>query len=415
MANWLTRLWERKASQFGAMLVRMSLGQAQWPERSPALFARDGYARNIVAHACIKLVAQSAAAVPWCLYDGDKEIEGHELLNLLAKPNPMTDGTAHMEAWYSFLQIAGNSYMERVDGLGRRPQELYVLRPDRVKVVPGADGFPQGYEFAVDGATRRVAVDLSAGDIPILHVRTFNPLSDWYGLSPLEPAAWAIDTHSGAGAFNKALLDNSAVPSGAVVVQADKEGDASLSEDQRERLKQELEARFTGVRNAGRPLILEGGLDWKAFGFSPEALQLIEGKREAAREIALAFGVPPMMLGIPGDNTYSNYQEANKAFWKHTVIPLARRGARAFTGWLCPAYGANLRLEPNLDDLDALADERAQQWTRIEQSTLLTLNEKRHALGYQPVAGGDVILVSAAMIPLETATTDVTGGPAPAK
>ena len=72
-------------------------------------------------------------------------------------------------------------------------------------------------------------------------------------------------------------------------------------------------------------MVLEGGLDWKEMGFSPKDMDFINSKNNAAREIALAFGVPPMLLGIPGDNTFANYAEANRMFWRQTVIPILRR------------------------------------------------------------------------------------------
>ena len=74
-------------------------------------------------------------------------------------------------------------------------------------------------------------------------------------------------------------------------------------------------------------MVLEGGLDWKAMALSPKDMDFVELKNAAAREIALAFGVPPMLLGIPGDNTYANLAEANRALWRQTVIPLVRRVA----------------------------------------------------------------------------------------
>jgi HK97 family phage portal protein len=83
-----------------------------------------------------------------------------------------------------------------------------------------------------------------------------------------------------------------------------------------------LQEGFAGAKNAGRPLLLEGGLDWKPLSLTPAELDFINTKNAAARDIALALGVPPMLLAIPGDNTYSNYAEANRAFWRQTVIPL---------------------------------------------------------------------------------------------
>ena len=100
---------------------------------------------------------------------------------------------------------------------------------------------------------------------------------------------------------------------------------------------------------AGRPLLLEGGLDWKAMGLSPKDMDFVEARNGAARDIALAFGVPPMLLGIPGDNTFANYQEANRAFYRLTVLPMLTRTAASLSAWLGGAYSEGLRLEPDLD------------------------------------------------------------------
>jgi HK97 family phage portal protein len=214
---------------------------------------------------------------------------------------------------------------------------------------------------------------------PILQVKLFNPNDDHYGLSPLASAHRALDVHNAASAWNKALLDNAARPSGALVYSA---AAGNLSNDQFERLKSELELNFQGKANAGRPLLLEGGLDWKSLSLSPKDMDFIEAKHTAAREIALAFGVPPMLLGIPGDNTFSNYQEANRSFYRGTALPLANRLLAALTNWLSPAYGEGLRLEPDLDQVQALSAERDSLWKRVSEAGFLSDDEKRAAVGY---------------------------------
>jgi len=148
---------------------------------------------------------------------------------------------------------------------------------------------------------------------------------------------------------------------------------------------------YQGAANAGRPLLLEGGLKWQAMSFSPADMDFIESKHVSAREIALAFGVPPMLLGIPGDNTFANYQEANRALWRQTILPLLDKTADALNGWLTPKFGDGLRLAYDLDAIPALSAEREALWSRIEAASFLTLNEKRRTAGLGPVEGGDSV------------------------
>ncbi|TCK31285.1 HK97 family phage portal protein [Ancylobacter aquaticus] len=150
-----------------------------------------------------------------------------------------------------------------------------------------------------------------------------------------------------------------------------------------DRLKEELEANFSGSGNAGRPLLLEGGLDWRPLSLTPKDMDFLEAKNAAAREIALAFGVPPMLLGIPGDATYANYAEASRVLWRQTVLPLGRRLLHEMCLWLGPAYGSGrLQLEPDLDAIEALHGEREALWRRVSEASFLTEDEKRQAVGY---------------------------------
>ena len=385
----LLRAPERKSSRAARLIAIESGGRARWTPRDFAALAREGYTRNAIVHRAVRLIAESIGGLSFVLYEGATELTAHPLLDLLARPNPRQDGAAFLESVSSHLLLAGNAYVEAVGIVGESaPQvrELYALRPDRMKVVPGPDGWPQGFEYTVAGST--VRFEQNAAQPPILHLALFNPLDDYYGLSPLEAAAIAVDTHNAAASWNKALLDNAARPCGALVY-GGPEGSV-LSDAQFERLKKELADQYQGVANAGRPLVLEGGLDWKPMSLSPQDMDFMEAKHSAAREIALAFGVPPMLLAIPGDNTYSNYQEANRVFWRQTVLPLASRIGGALAQWLAPAFGAGLTLAVDTDRIEALSPDRAALWERVTRAPFLTVNEKRAATGYGQVAGGDV-------------------------
>ena len=354
-------------------------GEALWTRADYAALSREGYMRNPAAHRAVRMIAESAAAVPWLLYEGAAELTEHPLTALLARPNPQATGTSFMETLYGHLLMAGNAYVELVEAGEAR--ELHLLRPDRVAVVADAGGWPVALEHREGAAKRRIRLG-GEGEGGALHLRLFHPLDDHYGFPPLQAALMALDIHNAAGRWNKALLDNSARPSGALVY-APKDG-GNLTEEQYDRLKAELEDGYSGARGAGRPLLLEGGLDWKAMGLTPKDMDFIEAKNAACRDIALAFGVPPMILGIPGDNTYSNYQEANRAFYRMTVLPLAARTAGEMAAWLSPRFGAELRLEPDADRIEGLRTEREALWARINAADFLTDDEKREAVGYGP-------------------------------
>jgi HK97 family phage portal protein len=385
----LLRAPETKASRTARVIAIEGGGRARWTPRDYSALAREGYAKNAVVYRAVRLVAESIGALDFVLYEGRAERDAHPLIDLITRPNPRQDGASLMESVSAHLLLAGNAYVEAV-AIAGDPQapvrELYALRPDRMKLVPGPDGWPQAFEYTVAGHT--VRFDQSAPQPPILHLTLFNPLDDYYGFSPLEAAAVAVDTHNAAAQWNKALLDNAARPSGALVY-AGPDG-LMLSDQQFERLKYELERQYQGTANAGRPLLLEGGLDWKAMSLTPKDMDFMEAKHAAAREIALAFGVPPMLLAIPGDNTYSNYQEANRVFWRQTVLPLAGRIGAALTQWLAPSLGEGLRLAVDTDRIEALSPDRAALWERVTRAPFLTVNEKRAATGYGALAGGDV-------------------------
>lgn len=346
------------------------------PPRALGELVRHGYERNPIVFRSVRMVAETVASVPWVAYVRGQEEPDHPALALMRAPNAAQSGAALLETLAANLLLFGNAYLEAV-ALDGELREVHALRPDRISVAPGANGWPAAYDYSVGGQRIR----FMAADNALLHMKLYSPLDDHYGASPLAAAEIALDTHNAAAHWNRALLENAARPSGALVY-AGPDG-ASLSDEQFERLKAELDENFTGARNAGRPLLLEGGLDWKALSLSPKDMDFIEAKASAARDIALALGVPPLVLGLPGDNTYANYQEANRAFWRQTIIPFVLRLQASVQAWLRPAFG-EFDLRPDLDRIDALAEERSAEWARIGAATFLTESEKREAVGYGP-------------------------------
>lgn len=370
---------ERKSSVSKPLLAYHGSGRVAWSPRDPASLTRAGYAGNPVGFRAVKLISEAAAAVPLVLQDAERRYEEHPVWDLVRRPNTGQGRAEFLEALFAHLLLTGDAYVEAVGGEpGELPRELHALRPERMRLVPGADGWPLAYEYTV--GSRRHRFDAQGTPPAICHVRQFHPQDDHHGLSPMQPAASAVDVHNAASRWSKALLDNAARPSGALVFKGP-DGQGSLSTAQYDRLVAEMEGHHQGSRNAGRPMLLEGGLDWKPMGFSPSDMEFQKTKEAAAREIAVAFGVPPMILGIPGDATYANYQEANRAFYRLTVLPLASRVLAALSVWLSDHGAGRVSLLPDPDRVPALAAERDQLWARVSGADFLSDAEKRRLLG----------------------------------
>lgn len=353
---------------------------AHLPHRSaaPALnyaaLCREGFARNPIVHRCVRLIAESAASVPLRSSDA-------RAAKLLQRGLPGSSAAEGFEAFYGYLQLGGSAFFEAALS-GEEPIALIAHRPDHFEMARDAKGHAAGWTQTVEGRTRRFPRDAATGRCALFHMRLFNPMDGCHGMAPLSAAAQAVALHNRGAVWAKALLENSARPSGALV--HDPASGERLTDDQFERLKSELESNFTGPNAAGRPLVLEGGLDWKTISMSPTDMDFIQLRREAAREIALAFGVPPMLLGLPGDNTYANYREANQAFWRQTIIPLVTKTASGLQGWLAAFYGEGAILTPDLDAVPALAEERAILWKRLSEARFISDAEARILAGLPP-------------------------------
>lgn len=388
MKHWLAKAFSPASSALetkdghthGQPLIALQLGgRAAWSGRNYASLSRQGYHKNAIVFRCVRLIAEAAASVPICVRRGDICEAGDPAAALLSRGHNGASHSDIMERFYGYLQMGGNAYLEAalIDGV---PTALYALRPDKMRVLTDRKGWPSGWDYDVGGMKRQFHYDPATGRSAVYHLKLFDPLDTQYGYAPLAAAADAVDIHNAGGRWTKALLDNAARPSGALIYKG-ASGAERLSDDQFERLKTELEGAHSGVNNAGRPMVLEGGLDWKAMSFSPADMDFIQARREAAREIALAFGVPPMLLGIPGDNTYANYKEANLAFWRQTIIPLVSKTASGIEQWLQPFFGDDLRLVPELDKVSALSEERAALWARLGAAEFITPDERRTMAG----------------------------------
>ena len=330
---------------------------------------REAYLGNAVAQRSVRLVAESVGGAPLLVDDPD----------LLALVAATSAGQGLLETCAAQLLLHGNAYIQVLTGADGSLCELFALRPERVTVEPGPTGWPVAYLYRVSGRTVRLPAQDAAGRPAVIHVKTMHPLDDHYGAGALCAAAGAVRAHNAAARWHRALIDNAARPSGVLVYDPGEPG-ATLSEAQFERLKAEMAAGYQGAANAGRPMLLDGGLKWQAVGMSPADMDFGALKDAAAREVAMAFGVPPMLIGLPGDATYANYREASRALWRLTVLPLAGKLLGAIRQGLNPWF-AGVRLEVDLNQVTALAEDREKLWSQVSGADFLSDAEKRALLG----------------------------------
>lgn len=385
----VSRMAEQKFNPAGAVISAVTLGQPIWTERNFGKLSSEGYERNAVVHRCVKLIAAGAANVPWLLTNksGRKIYDNHPLLDLLQNPGPGMVGTQVMEAFYAYLLLAGNSYLAAPRlGSGRPPRELWNLRPDRMEIIGGRNGLPEKYKYEANGQRMYFVVDPVTGMSDVLHVKDFHPTNDWYGMSRLEPGAYGVDRHNAASRHAKALLDNGARPSGAmvfepVVVAGQAQAPSQNVIDVAER---KLKDRFSGPDNAGQPMVLSGNIKWQEMSINPRDMDFARGKEDSARDICYALGVPDILI-VPGQSTYNNISEAKLDLWEQTILPTMGVGLGHLNNWLVPQFGDDLKLGVDLDQVSALELRRTAKRKSVSElyrSGIIDADEARQELDY---------------------------------
>ena len=350
--------------------------------RSYAAQVDEVFTRNPVGQRSVRLIAGAVGGLKLFA----DEAGGDAALKLVRKD-------ALMERIAASLLLNGNAYVRLIADDHDQPLGLYLLRPERVEVNLDGEGWPVSFSYRAGPRSEKITRSDPLGRVQLAHIRALNPGDDHYGLGCLDAAIAPASVHNRAAKWNKALLDNAARPSGAMVYAP---GDGStLSGEQFDRLKSELEMQFSGSANAGRPMLLDGGLSWQALSLTPADMDFVALKEGAARDIALAFGVPPVLVGLPGDATYSNAREAGRALYRQTVLPLAGQiltGLGALLGdWL-----GEVNLEVDTDQVSELAEDRAKLWGMVSTADFVSRDEKRGVVGFAPDGIGDGLVAGGA-------------------
>jgi HK97 family phage portal protein len=390
----------------GNMVGYFGVGTSKSRNYSYADLAEEGYMKNSIVYRCVNEIAKGASAVPFMVKAGDQVLDSHPIVTLLSRPNPLQSHSEFFNSIFGFLLLSGNAYILKVGSDVGAPKELHLLRPDRMVIKGGSNPIPDRYDYVLGGRVQAsYEVDERTGFSEVKHVKLFNPLDDFYGLSPMSAAAIEVDQHNMAGKHNINLLSNGARPSGAVIFKPQDDGGFSvnLNESQRQQLITDLNNRFSGTANAGRPLLLEGDFDWKEMGLSPKDMDFLNLKHMAATDIALCFGVPSQLVGVPDAQTYANVAEARLALYEETIIPHLRKIESDLNEWLVPMFGDNLEFVFDIDKIPALAERTKRIYENVTSAVregIMTRNEAREAIGLSPIDGADDLYISATLLPI---------------
>ena len=349
--------------------------------------ATVGYQNNPVVYRCVSLIARSLASVKLTPHP-PHEGENSKVNTFLKTPNPLQSYEAFTEMVVSHLLLSGNAFIEYV-GDDQAYGEWYVLRPDRVRIVCNDQGFPEKYEYRINNTLHHVDIDRITGRSKIVHIKLFSPFNTHWGQSPLMAAMPLIQFRNQALEHNLTMLKRGGTPSGILTLDSEYE----MTEAQRAQLRQDLDNLYAGKENAGRIMVLSQGLRWEKTGLSPSEMSFLEGQAEAARGIAQLFGVPPICVGMHGDERFSNYKEARVHLWEETLLPMLGLLISSFEKILS-LIDPKICLEYSKDDIDALSLKREMLWERTNNAQFLTINEKRGIMGFNPLPGGDVLAVA---------------------
>jgi len=381
---------------------------------------RLAFEGNVIGYRCVDMIARAVSTLDYYLVQGgkDDEIDSHPFLSLLDTPNPTQSRESFIAQFIGCKLLDGNAYVELLGPRGEAsssspPREMWLLRPDWVRTDMAQSRIPIRYVYTPGGfgggAPRTFPVSQLDGSCSLLHSKGFTPLfdtSDHRGFAPARAAFLSLMTHRAGAQWNHSLLENSARPSGAFLEKATKEGEVGLTQEHVDDIRKQVNELYASKSKAGRLMVIPGGLSFQELSLSPKDADYSNLKNSMSSDIARTFGVPDQMLGIPGSLTYANMEQAKESFYEETVLPIARELCGDINRRVLPMFGEGLRLCVDEDSVVALAPKRKVKWDTVVNAPILTINEKRKALGYDEIEGGDELLIPSGLLPLNANVDD---------
>ena len=338
---------------------------------------------SLPVYAAVRLRMDALSSVPMIVYRQEIE-DGEPVLNpvepshpaqvLLDSVNPHWTTPDLLAGTECYMNLFGVAYWQIVsDPLGN-PSELWMLRPDRVRVVKDSVEYIRGYVYRTD----------DGGSVPLLpqevvRFRYFNPLDEHAGLSPIAPSRLSIVTGQDVTRANRVAIRNGAAP-GMVM-----EVEGNPTQEEVEEFYRRWANRYQGPENVNRPAILAGGMTAKNMGLTPRDAQYLESMRWTLGEAARAFQVPVLLLEELSRATYANVDNARRKFWSDTVVRQLHRIENTIDHQLLVHFpDERLRVQFDLSTVNALQEDEnalASRLVSLVSASVMTPNEARQRIG----------------------------------
>lgn len=368
---------------------------------------RNGYKRNPDLYATINLIARSASSVQWYFVEdrGGEEVSYSDagLEKVFANPNPgMSFGMWSRIAITDYL-LAGNSFNYKIDVDGKT-REWTRLRPDYISVVTSSNLMQpiEKYKYAF-------GTNVELMPETVIHWKTFDPVNEWYGMSPIEAALRSVAMGNAAIDWNTATLQNMGRFSGIMKFKD------NLSQEQLDAIKEAFDERYAGSSKAGQPVITTRDFDWEETSMTMKDADWFNGLNLTKQQIASVYGIDSGLIGDKTASTYNNQEQATLRMYYDVIIPLLSEFAEIINSRIVSTWNPNVRLRYDFESIDAIKRDQAAAYERLQNAWWLTPNERRAELGYEakPEPAMDVVYIGAGNIPITEANIDVNVLPAP--
>lgn len=392
--------WEKRATQsaedfFAALTGNPHVVLHGFGESSSGVHVNVETALKVPAVAASVLVlAGELAELPANLFqrtkDGRKKVSGNLATILHDAPNPYTTSFDWRMKMFSdkFTHGRGLSYIERAEN-----GSVVALWPlDPTKVVVKRDRFVNTYEYNEDG--RKVIYQASEiVDLP------FMLKSDGFShRGPISMGKDAIGLAIAVNEYGSKFLANGGVPPFAVT------GNFQTPVAMQRASDDFAKAVKKAAKENRQALTLPAGLEITAIGANPEDSQMIETQRFCIEQIARLYNIPPTFLQDLTHGTFSNTEQGDLHFAKHTLRGHIKQFEQELNLKLFGQFARSKYVELNLDGLlRGDFKTRMDGWAQGVQSGVVTPNEAREAENRPAMKGGDQLLIQGATVPIDKA------------